>query len=58
MDFNAKIEELRAQKSALLAKAQSMADEGKLEEVDAIGEQMAGINNSIKSLERLAAEAG
>ncbi len=58
MDFKAKIEELRAKKKELMASAQSLADEGKVEELNEITDQMEGINNSIKSLERLAQASG
>lgn len=57
MDFMEKITELRAQKSQLLAKAQTFADEGNYAEVDKITEQMEGINNQIKSLEGLAKQS-
>ena len=58
MSFQAKIDELRAQKQQLLDKAQGLADEGKLEELGEITDQMEGINNSIKSLERLMSSQG
>lgn len=58
MSFQAKIDELRAQKQQLLDKAQGLADEGKLEELGEITDQMEGINNSIKSLERLMSAKG
>lgn len=58
MSFQAKIDELRAQKQQLLDKAQGLADEGKLEELGKITDQMEGINNSIKSLERLMSAKG
>ena len=57
MDFMEKITELREQKSQLLAKAQTFADEGNYAEVDKITEQMEGINNQIKSLEGLAKQS-
>ena len=58
MSFQAKIDELRDQKQQLLDKAQGLADEGKLEELGEITDQMEGINNSIKSLERLMSSQG
>lgn len=58
MDFQEKITELRAQKQTLLDQAQTLADEGNVEELDSITNQMEGINNSIKSLERLMSAQG
>ncbi|WP_195278949.1 phage major capsid protein [Clostridium sp. J1101437_171009_A5] len=57
MDFMEKIADLRAQKSQLLAKAQTAADEGNYDEVDQITNQMEGINNQISSLEKLARQS-
>lgn len=58
MDFQSKIDELRAKKAELLAKAEGLAGEGKLEELNGVTDQMDGLNNSIKSLERLMAAQG
>ena len=58
MDFQAKIDELRAQKQSLLDKAQALADASKVDELNAVTDEMEGINNSIKSLERLMAAQG
>ena len=55
MDFQSKIDELRAKKAELLAKAEGLGGEGKLEELNGVTDQMEGLNNSIKSLERLMA---
>ena len=55
MDFQAKIDELRAKKKALLDQAEGLAGEGKAEELNSITDQMEGINTSIQSLERLMA---
>lgn len=57
MDFMEKITDLRAQKSQLLAQAQTLADEGNYAEVDKISEQMEGINSQISSLEKLARQS-
>ena len=58
MDFQSKIDELRAKKAELLAKAEGLGGEGKLEELNGVTDQMEGLNNSIKSLERLMAAQG
>ena len=52
MDFMEQITELRAQKKTLADKAEALAGEGKFEELDAITDQMEGINKSIQALER------
>ena len=57
MDFMEKITDLRAQKSQLLAQAQTLADEGNYAEVDKISEQMEGIKSQISSLEKLARQS-
>lgn len=57
MDFMGKITELRATKGQLLDQAQAMANEGNYAEVDKLTEQMEGINNQIKSLEKLAKQS-
>ena len=57
MDFMEKITELRATKGQLLDQAQAMANEGNYAEVDKLTEQMEGINNQIKSLEKLAKQS-
>ena len=58
MDFQAKIDELRAKKQALLDQAEGLAGEGKVEELGELTDQMEGINTSIRSLERLMAAQG
>lgn len=57
MDFMEKIAELRAEKAGLLSKAEELVNAGKYAEADAVTEQMAGINASIKSIEALASES-
>lgn len=47
-----KITELRTQKKTLADKAETLAGEEKFEELDAITDQMEGINKNIQSLER------
>lgn len=54
MDFMARIAELRAQKTELLAQVEQCTDEAKINE---IAEKMKGINNSIEAYEKLAAES-
>ena len=54
IDFMEKLTELRAQKGTLLTKAEALAAEGKLDEVEKITDQMEGINADIKKWERLA----
>ena len=58
MDFQKKIDELRAQKQTLLDQAQPLAEAGKVDELNELTDQMEGINNSIKSLERLMSAQG
>jgi len=53
MDYMEKISELRAQKSQLVDQAQTLATDGKFEEVDKVTAQMEGINTNIQSLEKL-----
>ncbi len=55
IDFISQINDLRTQKRDLLAKAESYSQDGKLDKVGDIATQMEGINNSIDSLEKLAA---
>lgn len=57
MDFIQKINDLRAQKADLLAKAETFAQEGNTEEINKISDQMKGINASIASYEALAEES-
>lgn len=57
MDFLEKINELRQEKASLLDKAQALADEGKVEDIQAITDQMSGLNSSIQALEALAKES-
>ncbi len=52
MDFMEKITELRARKKALADQSAALVDAGKLEELDAITDQMEGINKNIQALER------
>lgn len=52
MDFMEKITELRAQKKALADQADGLVKDGKYEELDAITDQMEGINKNIQALER------
>lgn len=52
MDFMEKITELRAQKKALADQANALVEEGKLDGLDAITDQMEGINKDIQALER------
>jgi len=52
MDFMEKITELRAQKKSLADKANALVADGKLEELDAITDQMEEINKNIQALER------
>ena len=57
MDFIQKINDLRARKADLLAKAETFAQEGNTEEINKISDQMKGINASIASYEALAEES-
>lgn len=57
MDFMEKVAELRAKKTELKDKAEALAKEGKFDELDAIADEMAGINGSIQSLERMIDES-
>ena len=54
MDIMDKINDLREQKAGLLEQANSLAEQGKLEDLAKITEQMQGINTSISALEELA----
>lgn len=58
MDFMEKITDLRAQKGALLAKAEGLVGEGKFEEADQVTAEMETINKQIKTLEALADASG
>lgn len=53
IDFMEKITELRAQKGTLLTQAESLVNEGKFDEADAIREKMEAINANISKLEKL-----
>jgi len=52
MDFMEKITELRAKKKALADQSAALVNEGKLEELDPITDQMEAINKNIQALER------
>ena len=54
MDYMEKINELRAQKGQLLAQAEGLVTDGKIEEANKITDQMEAINGQISSLEKLA----
>lgn len=54
MDFMEKINEQRAKKAKLLAKAEGLVADGKIEEASGITSQMQAINDNISSLEALA----
>ena len=54
MDIMDKINDLREQKAGLLEQANSLAEQGKLEDLAKITEQMEGLNTSISALESLA----
>lgn len=52
MDFMEKIAELRAEKRSLAEQAEALAKDGKYDGLDAITDQMNGINKNIQALER------
>lgn len=54
MDFMEKINEQRAKKAKLLAQAEGLVADGKIEEASGITSQMQAINDNISSLEALA----